>query len=289
MGKSLIVTNSYYRDKKLVQRSLKASLSQVPSADYVYLIDQNPEKLDLDKSISENPRFTQFHVVTKCVSTARNSVEIPDDVDWVFFCDDDGYPMEGYLSKLFEVAAEHPDVEIIAGSIVRDDNLDFYSPRHKIGGNLNEFRNTKLLMGSNFCCKADVFKKLGGFDESFGAGSFWGSGEETDFAWKAYFNSVPMLYEKELKVFHVRPYAQTFTQNVKKAYRYGIGKGALISKWLFLKKRPLVIYEVLEMTGIPLLQIVKAFITFSWKQIPVYISSLVSRYIGMLLYLLRKK
>lgn len=272
----------------LVERSLRASLGQDSSAKYVYFIDQNDTKLKLDQTIENDKRFHHFHVVTNCVSTARNSVVIPDDVDWVFFCDDDGYPMDGYLSKLNSVISENPQVEIIAGSIVRDDNFEFYSPRHQIGGDINQFRNTKLLMGSNFSCLADVFKNLDGFDEKFGAGSFWGSGEETDFAWKAFFANKHMLYEKELKVFHVRPYAQSFQQNVSKAFRYGIGKGALVSKWLFKMKKLTVIYELSEMTAVPLLQVVKALITFRWISIPVYLSSLISRYIGMFLYLFKK-
>ena len=284
--KTLIITNSFMRDVDLVERSLNASLSQEPSADYVYFIDQNPEKLVLSKAIENNPKFSHFHVLTNCVSTARNSVTIPSDVDWVFFCDDDGYPMEGYLSKLLEVIKLNQGVEIIAGSIIRDDNLDYYSPRHKMGGDLNQFRNTKLLMGSNFSCKAEVFKKLEGFDENFGAGSFWGSGEETDFAWKAYFNQVPMLYEKELKVFHVKPYAQTFSQNVNKAFRYGVGKGALVSKWLFRHFKFQVLYEVFEMTTVPIIQMIKSFVTFKWLNIPVYLSSLISRYYGMIIFLI---
>lgn len=287
--KFLIITNSYKREQALVERSLAASVGQDLSPDYVYFIDQNTEPLKINSNISSFKNFKQFHVETKCVSTARNSVEVPSDVDWIFFCDDDGYPMEGYLTRLRETIKLNPEVDVIAGSIVRDDNFEFYSPRHAMGGDINKFQNTKLLMGSNFSCKAKVFKDLRGFDERFGAGSFWGSGEETDFAWKVFFSKYQMLYEKDLKVFHVRPYAQSFNDNVRKAYRYGIGKGALVAKWLFRKRKLYVLYEVFEMTAVPLFQSVKALVTLRLKDIPVYFSSLISRYIGMLLYLLREK
>lgn len=284
----LIITNSFKREQNLVERSLIHSLNQKPSPKYVYFIDQNENKLNLSREITQFDNFHHFHVKTNCVSTARNSVEIPRDVDWVLFCDDDGFLKEDYLKNWNQFVETHPRYDVIAGSIVRDDNEEFYSPRHKIGGDLNKFKNTKLLMGSNFSCKVEVFKKLNGFDEQFGAGSYWGSGEETDFAWKAYFNNVPMTYQKDLVVYHIRPYALSLGENIKKAFRYGIGKGALVSKWLVFKFKPIIFYEVFEMTMVPLLQMLIAFMSLRWTKIPVLISVLVSRWIGIFLYIIKK-
>lgn len=286
---TLIITNSFKRDKHLVERSLLNSLKQKPAPKYVYFIDQNESKLKLSHEIKSFQHFHHFHVKTNCVSSARNSVKIPKDVDWIIFCDDDGYLKDNYLKTWRQFILQNPKYDVIAGSIVRDDNDEFYSPRHKIGGDLNHFKNTKLLMGSNFSCKAEVFKKLQGFDEQFGAGSYWGSGEETDFAWKAYFNSIPMTYQKDLIVYHIRPYALGFSENIRKAFRYGIGKGALVSKWFFFERKLIVAYEVFEMTAIPLGQMLMSIIKFKWQNIPLYFSVIISRYLGMLLYIFKGK
>ncbi len=271
-----IVTNSYQRDLILVERSLRASLSQNPSATSVIFIDQNAKRLKLSEDLVSNKNLQHLMVEANCVSKARNSFPIPENTDWLLFCDDDGYPAPNYI-KTF--------LEIIAGSIVRDDNGEFYTPRHKIGGSLKNFRHTKLLMGSNFACKAQTFKRLGGFDEMFGAGSYWGSGEETDFAWKAYFAKVPMEYFPQLIVYHIKPYAGDFQHSLNKAFYYGVGKGALVAKWLFKNKKPIVLFEAVEMIIVPFLQIMMSLLLFRWKMTRIYFSTIKGRITGLIRYL----
>ena len=280
----VVVTNSYKRDISLVERSLGHSLAQNPPPRKVVFVDQNEQRLRLKRKVAEHPLLRHIHVHTTAVSAARNSLDISSDIDWILFCDDDGYLMEGYTKKFLEVVECCPRVEVIAGSIVRDDNGEFYTPRHGMGGDINKFCYTKLLMGSNFACKAETFKKLGGFDERFGVGAYWGSGEETDFAWKAHFSKVPMLYCSDLKVFHIKPYASSFSDNVRKAFFYGRGKGALVAKWIFEEKKIKPFYEMAEMTMVPLGQMVKSFLGLSPKKVLVFATTLMARYWGFFIF-----
>ncbi|MEJ2505756.1 MAG: glycosyltransferase family A protein, partial [Ignavibacteriaceae bacterium] len=192
----IIVTNSIDRTSELVSRSLRASLNQKLPPLKVILIDQREIPLSLPEDITGHSLFERQLVKQKSVSSARNSLRIPGEADWIFFCDDDGFPCNDYSEKLQKIILGNPQLEIIAGSIVREDNNEFYSLRHKKGGSLKYFRNTKNLMGSNFVVKVKTFNDLGRFDENFGAGSYWGSSEETDFCWKAYFA------EKNLEFLH---------------------------------------------------------------------------------------
>ncbi len=283
--KILIVTNSINRSIDLVERSLNASLKQNYENLKVFFVDQNSTPLKLNEFISQNNNFLHIKTEAKAVSKARNSFQIPKDTDWIIFCDDDGYMKEDYLSKFISIIKSNPQLEIIAGSIVRDDNFEFYSPRHKIGGSLKKFKNTKLLMGSNFAVKKDTFILLSGFDESFGAGAFWGSGEETDFAWKAFFKNIPMEFFPELVVYHIKPYAGDFIDSIKKAWRYGRGKGALVAKWLIFNSKLKVLYELIEMQFIPLIQILISIIKFKFLDIPIYIAVFFSRIFGLLEYI----
>ena len=279
-GDFVIVTNSYQRDISLVERSLGRSLGQNPPPQRVIFIDQNKNKLQFKREIAENPLLHHLHVCTTGVSAARNSFDISKNIEWMIFCDDDGYLMEGYTKKFLELAECQPWLEVIAGSIVRDDNGEFYTPRHKLGRNINKFFWTKLLMGSNFACKAATFKRLGGFDERFGAGSYWGSGEETDFAWKAHFAKVQMLYCPDLKVIHIKPYASTFANNFRKAFFYGRGKGALVAKWIVEERKLKPFCEIVEMTLVPLGQVVKSALTLSPEKVAIFATTLVARYWG---------
>lgn len=249
----IAIVNTINRPIPLVERCLNALLSQSICPFKVILIDQNEKKLELSKQITENPIFTRSNVNLKSVSAARNSVVIPENAEWIFFCDDDGYPCNSYSELLKDLIFKNPTVEIFAGSIIREDTNDFYSLRHKKGGTLKKFSNTKNLMGSNFVAKTSVFNRLQRFDENFGVGSYWGSSEETDFCWKAFFDKVEMDFFPELKVYHVPPFNESIKIGYKKSFRYGVGKGALVYKWLVKKHKLVVFYEFGEMFVLPFL------------------------------------
>lgn len=261
----IIVTNSIDRSSELVSRSLRVSLNQKIPPLKVILIDQREIPLSLPADITEHDLFERQEVKKKSVSAARNSLVIPTKADWIFFCDDDGLPCSDYSEKLQRIIPENPQLEIIAGSIVREDNDEFYSLRHKKGGSLKYFRNTKNLMGSNFVVKAKTFNELGRFDENFGAGSYWGSSEETDFCWKAYFAGKKMEFFKELVVYHTPPFNESIKTGFKKAFKYGVGKGALVWKWLIRKRKIKVFYELSEMFIVPLIQIIRGIFTLKFQ------------------------
>lgn len=274
-----IITNSYKRSLLLVERSLAHSFKQSPPPCKVLFLDQNTDKMQ----VPSHPLLDHQQINSTCVSEARNKAVIPDNVEWIIFCDDDGYLEEGYAQKLQELIKENPLTEIFAGAIVRDDNGDFYSLRHKLGGDLNKFRNTKLLMGSNLVVKRETFLKLQKFDEQFGTGSFWGSGEETDFAWKAYFSKVPMRFSPELKVFHIPPYNDSLANSIKKAFRYGRGKGGLIGKWLIREKKIIVLIEFADALLSPFALSLISLIKLKPQMIAVYMGSLLGRIWGIAL------
>lgn len=282
----IIVTNSIGRDVKLVEKSLRSSLSQSPAPKKVIFLDQNRLTLNLSKEVENNSLLEIVNVSKKSVSGARNCVKIPDDIDWVIFCDDDGHLESCYSKKLSDYILKNPEIEIMAGSILREDTMDYYSLRHKVGGSLTKFRNSKNLMGSNFVVKAKVFDDLKRFDEEFGAGAKWGSGEETDFCWKAYFSDKKMEYVPELKVIHIPPFNESLIHGLQKSYRYGVGKGALVAKWIFRKRKILVFYEFFEMLFIPIIQIFRGFFTFKFGLIPNSFATIIGRVVGMLKYVM---
>ena len=281
----IIAVNTYNRPLDLVLRNLRASLNQKIQPQKIILIDQNNEELDLPEEILTNHLIVRTRTNKKSVSAARNTLVIPENTEWIFFCDDDGYPCEDYSEKLEKIITNNPSLEILAGSIVREDNNEFYTLRHHKGGSLKSFRNTKNLMGSNFVIKVKVFDELGRFDEKFGAGSMWGSSEETDFCWKAYFADKDMEFFPELIVYHVPPFNESFKDGFSKAFKYGIGKGALVSKWLFEKKKIKVVYELMEMITVPFIQSFRGLITFKFGLIAANFAALTGRFYGMIKYL----
>ena len=138
-----------------------------------------------------------------------------------------------------------------------------------------------MLMGSNFVVRRSVFEELGKFDERFGAGSFWGSGEETDFCWKAYFAKKEMEFFKELIVYHVPPFQESVKTGFRKSFNYGVGKGALVWKWLFREHKVVVVYELLEMFIIPFILMLRALLTFKFSVVTNNFAAIAGRLTGL--------
>jgi GT2 family glycosyltransferase len=275
-----IITNTIRRDRELVEKSLRASLSQA-GVDQVILVDQNASTLKISDDLLSQARLQVLPILVPAVSQARNRAVYPA-VDWLIFCDDDGYMAHDYVEKLKALLALQPKLEVICGSIKRIDTGDFYSKRHALGGDMSRFWNTKLLMGSNFAVKRETFEALGKFDEAFGAGAKYGSSEETDFAWNAYFNFHRMTFAPELVVFHVPPFEGAFWPEMKKAFRYGRGKSALIRKWLF-KGHVTVFFELVEMLIVPILRAIQFLLTFKLKELAIQFAAVVGRICGLFL------
>ena len=278
MNAVAVITNSIRRNVSLVEKSLRASLGQ-PGVSEVIFVDQNETPLNLPADLNST-KLKTHHIQVPSVSKARNLAIYPL-VDWLIFCDDDGYMAPDYLMHFQKLCSQFPDVDIFCGSIKRIDTGDYYSKRHAIGGDMRYFWNTKLLMGSNFCVKRAVFEKLGKFDEAFGAGAKFGSSEETDFAWNAFFNGFNMLYAPELVVFHVPPFTGSIESEVEKAFRYGQGKGALVAKWLFSRKKLLVIFELAEMLTYPILRSLLDLLRFDFNRIRINFSTWHGRVSGL--------
>lgn len=250
MSQFTVITNTIRRPLEMVEKSVRFSLMQ-NNLEEVILVDQNPVPTIFSDDIRNNSKFKQIHANVPSISMARNRAPYSSNAEWLIFCDDDGYLDKNYTDHLLKAISNHPDVEIFAGAIRRIDNQEFYSRRQAMGGDMKWFLNAKLMMGSNFVIKRSLFEKLGKFDEQFGIGGPLGSSEETDLAWNAFFHHHRMHYSPELVVFHVPPYGTDVRTEIKKAYRYGIGKGALVRKWL-ARGHLVVVLELLEMILFPL-------------------------------------
>ncbi len=280
MGRFSIITNTIRRAEELVFKSLRASLAQGPDVQVV-LVDQNARPIRLPSELASDVRLKHQQKVVPGVASARNFASYSEDTEWLIFCDDDGYLATDYLRRLKELIAQSGEVQIFAGVIRRIDTGEFYSRRHAIGGKLNSFWSTKLLMGSNFVIRRTTFERLGKFDEAFGAGAFNGSSEETDLAWSAYFSGVTMRFAPELVVHHIPPFADSAQAEHKKAFRYGVGKGRLVRKWLS-PRRPVVLVELLEMFVLPPLLSVASLLVGRGTEASIRLAGWLGRWVGLL-------
>ncbi len=284
-----VVINTYKRDVGLVVKCLRKSLEQKIKPHKVILIDQNKIELKLPEDIKSNPLFERQKTSAKSISAARNQLIIPEGADWIFFCDDDGYPEVNYSEELFKIISQRPEIDMLAGKIVRNDINTSYTIRQKHYGSLKKFRNTKKLMGANIVVRAKIFDELERFDENFGAGAYWGSSEDTDLCWKAYFKKKEIDYFPELIVYHLPPFQESMKVAFKKSFKYGKGKGALVFKWLIKKRKFIVLYEFFEMLIVPVIHIVRGILTLRFTLCISGLGSFWGRVYGLAEAILRNK
>lgn len=77
----------------------------------------------------------------------------------------------------------------------------------------------------------DHFKRLKGFNERLGVGTYFGSAEETDMLVRLVFDGVTFRYSEELVLYH--PEVSYSTMTPQKSFQYGLGFGAFckIHRW----------------------------------------------------------
>jgi GT2 family glycosyltransferase len=280
-----IVINTFKRSVTLVEKSLRSALNQKYLPQKLILIDQNNTALELASDLKAHPLLMIQKSLSSSVSGARNEVILPENCEWICFCDDDGYWDSDYSENLQSLLTDNK-FDVIAGSVIRSDTRGFYSLRHRFGGDMAQFRNLKLLMGSNFCVRRRLFEQVNRFDDRFGAGAYWGSSEETDFAWKCFFAGAKMTYQPQLRVIHVPPFNESVRKGFGKSYRYAVGKGALVGKWLWEEKKITATHELLEMMLVPFLQIIRSILILNGSLLANSFAVWSGRLIGFLWFLL---
>jgi GT2 family glycosyltransferase len=93
-----------------------------------------------------------------------------------------------------------------------------------------------IALGCNMVVARDVFRRIGLFDERFGAGALFKASEETDLFFRAYLHGVPVIYVPNMSVYHF--HGRKSIDVARKQYDgYFIGNGALYAKYMFSEGR----------------------------------------------------
>ena len=113
-------------------------------------------------------------------------------------------------------------------------------PLSKNMGNNNKkinFFNLSCCLSSSMCIFLKNQKKLF-FDEKFGLGAKYGSGEETDFIFKYLKKKKVVYYSSKASIYHPEEFSDqnNFSKIYDKFYSYGIGQGALYKKNINISK-----------------------------------------------------
>lgn len=177
--------------------------------------------------IGDSNRLIYIVTTVSCLSKARN-IGLPHvSAQLVAFPDDDCW----YPSYFWESAIrffEHAKVGVISTHVMDPGNGLSYGarPNHGVvqirGGNLYSL---PISVGIIINCSIVPIREIY-FDEMFGAGTTFGSGEETDMLSRVIKNYPGSLYVGHLSVYH--PVSRSTGEfSLSKSFLYGIGFGAL--------------------------------------------------------------
>jgi glycosyltransferase involved in cell wall biosynthesis len=89
-----------------------------------------------------------------------------------------------------------------------------------------------IINGCNMAMRRALFARLGPYDEDFGPGSVIGSGDDTDYIFRAYLAGVIIEYVPDMAVFHHHG-RKTASAGYALWCNYMIGTGGLYAKYLF--------------------------------------------------------
>ena len=145
----------------------------------------------------------------------------------VGFPDDDCWYGVNVLSKIQSVFEEQPNLHCICTNVFDPDKSLSYGGRPldvRIPVNFSNIFSLPISVG--IFIRREAFEAVGGeFNESLGAGTYLGSGEETELIARLLEWGARILYVGDISVFHPVPTYQN--SDAAKFYAYGIGYGYL--------------------------------------------------------------
>lgn len=248
--------------------------------------------VDQEEGSVRYPESAKLKIVyskRKGLSLARNIGWQQSASDIVAYIDDDAITLPGYLSSLKSALAD-PAILGVAGKIVLEDGLTTYAKSQRGKRRLLREKEWRALLGGNMAFRRRVLEELGGFDERFGAGREWASGEESDFFFRLYRRKGEcLLFAPEVLIAH--PLETTGKEPAflkRKYYYYAKGHGALFAKhWQDYRSKKM-LFRLVGALSRPLLRIIQFLLTGRMRRAVLYKSIFKGTKDGFLGYSKRK-
>jgi GT2 family glycosyltransferase len=151
---------------------------------------------------------------------------------WVYFPDDDCIVPPDLLAALARALAPHPRAAFACARVVSPAGRALMPAAGREVRVLAEPDPIlRIVMSPGLFVRRDVFERLGGFDEDFGVGARWPSGEESDLLFRALAAGERGLYAPSVSVVHPEPFeVRDRAAGRERAWRYGVGWGAMFAK-----------------------------------------------------------
>ena len=209
----------------LLRKAVESILNQSFEDYEIVVVDQSYIENDDIKSLDERIRYVRID--QKGLSHARNVGIRVCRGDYICLVDDDAEYDGEFLRNANKLICQ-TGCTIISGCII-DTQRGTYGQRWMANGQ----RYVSFINSFKYCMSSAMiierkFLQEDGFDEKFGVGGIYGSGEETDVVMRAIEKKLSVLYSPMLKVYHTVKYKGDIDEDI--VYRYAVGEGAVMKK-----------------------------------------------------------
>lgn len=216
-----------------IKSCLKSILEQTNNDYEVIIVDQS-DNTDTEQYIAglNNKNIIYRHVDFKGLSRARNEALKLATGNYFCLMDDDAYYQKDYL----EVARRYIAPDVILTGYIFDTikENEFVKYRANFDNKIVTLRMImRLCPSAALVIPMELVHKVGMFDENFGVGSRFGSGEETDLLLRGIQAGFYVKYVQDLKLKHPVPVKYSESTDEEKAEKrstYFKGLGALYKK-----------------------------------------------------------
>jgi len=166
------------------------------------------------------------------------------DYDLVAFPDDDCWYDSKLLNLIFQYFKDNIDYDVVCTNVIDPSNNKTYGGRPKgikipvTEKNIFEY---PISVGIFLKINENMVKNIY-FDESLGAGTEIGSGEETELIYRLIKNKEKCIYIGDFFVYHPVIDSNYTNEDILKYYKYGIGFGYLARRMVNNKDLTVLIY-----------------------------------------------
>src|SRR5438105_2042497 len=165
------------------------------------------------------------------LSYARNQGLMRAKAVWVFFPDDGCTVATDALERAAEALQSFSGAAFLCGRVLPPEAAKSEKSETLPRALSTPEEVLRVGMSAGLFVKRDLLERLHGFDERFGVGSRYPSGEESELLFRALDQGVRGVYAPAIRIFHANPFTLLDpAAQERRAFEYGRGWGALFAK-----------------------------------------------------------
>lgn len=216
-----------------LERLLASLATQTYGAFRLIVVDQNQD----DRLVPTLERYATDMTIVRLTSglgasRGRNAGLAAREGDLVAFADDDCWYPPDLLARVEEELQKHPKWDGVTGRVVDDHGRPAVARWNKRACRVSRANVWTSGVAVSIYLRARVVERVGPFDETLGvgAGTPWGSGEETDYLLRALEQGFELHFDPSLVTCHQQTRTDTSAATMAAGFPYGMGMGRVLRK-----------------------------------------------------------